>query len=119
MVGIHALVVSPVTCDRAAMILVIARAQSRPDTRDTLVGHLVAAARASRQEQGNTGYAFHTDLEDPNSFVSVETWDSREDLDRHMGTPELAELLGALPALLTGEPTITVHEVAATAPYGG
>ncbi len=100
------------------MILVIARAQSRPDQRDTLVGHLVAAARASRQEQGNTSYAFHADLEDPNTFVSVETWDSREDLDRHMATPELAQLLGALPALLTGDPTITVHEVSSSAPYG-
>ncbi len=101
------------------MILVIARAQARPDQRDTLVGLLVAAARRARTEPGNTSYAFSTDLEDPNSFVSVETWDSREDLDRHMATPELGELLAALPPLVTAEPTITVHEVAASAPYGG
>lgn len=100
------------------MILVHARAQARPDQRETLIAHLVAAARHSRTEQGNTGYAFHADLEDANSLVSIETWETREDLDRHMGTPELAELLGALPDLLTGEPTITVHEVSSTAPYG-
>lgn len=100
------------------MILVIARAQARPDQRDALVARLVAAARTARTEPGNTSYAFHADLEDPNSFVSVETWDSREDLDRHMGTPELAELLGALPPLVTGEASITVHEVSSSAPYG-
>ena len=101
------------------MILVVARAQARPDQRGALVPLLVAAAHRARTEQGCTSYAFSADLEDPNSFVSVETWDERADLDRHMATPELAELLGALPPLLTGEPTITVHEVSATGPYGG
>jgi len=101
------------------MVLVVARAQARPDQRAALVPLLAAAARRARTEQGCTSYAFHADVEDPNTFVSVETWDERADLDRHMGTPELAELLGALPPLLTGDPTITVHEVSASGPYGG
>lgn len=101
------------------MILVVATAQARPDQREALVPLLVTAAQRARTEQGCTGYAFHADLEDPNTFVSVETWATQEDLDRHMATPELAELLGALPSLVTGAPSITVHEVSRSAPYGG
>ncbi|SDO93074.1 Quinol monooxygenase YgiN [Klenkia soli] len=100
------------------MILVIARAQARPDQRSALVPLLVEAARRARTEQGCTSYAFSADLEDPNSFLSVETWEERADLDRHMATPELAELLGALGPLVTGEPTITVHEVSSSGAYG-
>ncbi|MCW2582665.1 MAG: antibiotic biosynthesis monooxygenase family protein [Klenkia sp.] len=106
-------------CQAPPVILVVARALARPDGRADLVALLVEAARASRQEQGNLSYAFHADLEDPNALVSVEEWETREDLDRHMGTPGLAALLQALPPLVTADPTITVHEVAATAPYGG
>ena len=101
------------------MILVIARAQARPDQRGALVPLLAEAARTARTEQGCTSYSFAADVEDPNSFVSVETWDSKDDLDRHMATPAIAELLGALPPLLTAEPTITVHDVSASGPYGG
>ena len=100
------------------MLLVIAHAQARPDRREELVGLLAATARRARREPGCLTYAFNADIEDPTVFRSVEEWDSAASFDQHMGTPELAELLGALPDLLTGDPTITVHQVSSTAPYG-
>ncbi|MPQ98183.1 antibiotic biosynthesis monooxygenase [Modestobacter sp. I12A-02628] len=100
------------------MILVIAAAHARPDRREDMVALLAGLARRSRGEQGCTSYVFTSDIEDPNAFTSIEQWESREDLDRHMGTPELAEALSKLPDMITAEPTITVHEVSRTAPYG-
>lgn len=96
------------------MVVVIARARAQADKADELARVVAALAVASRQEPGCQSYAFYRDVEDPTLFCSVETWDSRADLDAHMGAPHVAEALGKLPDLVAAAPTIHAHEVAST-----
>lgn len=96
------------------MIVVVARAQSRPETADRMAELLAPLAATSRQDQGCLSYAFYRDVEDATLFVSVETWEDRASLDAHMGAAHTEEALGALADLVAAAPSITAHEVAAT-----
>ena len=96
------------------MLVVIARVQARADQADELAGLLAPLAVASRQDPGCRSYEFYRDVEDATLFCSVETWDSRADLDAHMGAPHTAALLSQLPGLVAGLPTIHAHEVSST-----
>ena len=96
------------------MLVVIARVRAQADKADELARLLAPLAVASRQESGCQSYAFYRDVEDPTLFCSVETWDSRADLDAHMGAPHTADLLSRLPALVASAPSIYAHEIAST-----
>ena len=100
------------------MIVVIAEATIKPESADEVAGMLARTAAASRQDQGCLSYSFLRDVEDGNRFCSIETWESRADLDAHMGQEHTQALLGSLPDLVTAAPVITVHEVSSSTPYG-
>lgn len=99
------------------MIIVIAEAHATPEAADDLATQLAATAAASRGDAGCRDYRFTRDTEDPTAFYSIESWDSKADLDAHMGQPHTQQLLGSLEGKLTAAPTITVHDVSGTAPY--
>ncbi len=96
------------------MVIVLAQATARPEHRDALAEALVNASVTSRNDPGCLAYSFQSDLEDPNSFTSIERWESREDLDAHLATPHVAELIGGLQGKVTGPPVITVYEVSSS-----
>lgn len=100
------------------MIVVIAEATTKPESADEVAGLLATTARTSRGDAGCLSYSFLRDVEDGTRFSSIETWESRADLDAHMAQPHTQELLGALPDLVAAPPVITVHEVSASTPYG-
>lgn len=99
------------------MIIVIAEATTRPEAADEVAGLLATTAAASRSDAGCLDYRFYRDTEDPTHFASVETWESRADLDAHMAQPHTQALLAALPDKVTAAPSITVHEVSGSEPY--
>ncbi len=99
------------------MIIVIAEAHATTEAADELADLLARTATASRGDAGCIDYRFTRDTEDPTAFYSIERWESKADLDGHMGQPHTQELLGALEGKVTGAPTITVHEVSASNPY--
>lgn len=96
------------------MILVIARASCRPERRADMVAALLEITAATRSEPGCRKYSFYSEIDDDNSFVSVEEWDDRASVDAHFRTPHLAALMGKLPDLVAAPPTIEVHDVART-----
>lgn len=96
------------------MLIVIARVQARPDQAEALADLLGALPAASRRDPGCTSYAVSRDLEDDTRFSTLETWDSRADLDAHLSAPHTAELLSRLPGLVAAPPTIHAHEVSST-----
>ncbi len=95
------------------MLVVTATVLGKPDEREHIAATLAACAAASRNDPGCTKYAFWTDVENPDSYASIETWDSQEQLDAHMQTPHVAALLAALGDKLAGAPVITTYDVAA------
>lgn len=100
------------------MIIVIAEATARPEHRDALAAELAKCCVASRNDPGCLAYSFQSNVEDANAFSSIERWETREDLDAHLATPHVAELLGYLPDKVTGPPVITVHEVSSSSVLG-
>ncbi|MDP9102014.1 MAG: antibiotic biosynthesis monooxygenase [Actinomycetota bacterium] len=91
------------------MLVVIASLPGRPDKREAIAAALTKAAAASRNDPGCLSYAFHSDLEEPDRYVSVEIWADQQSLDAHFGAPHVAELLSVAGDLLAGQPVIEVY----------
>ena len=94
------------------MLVVIATLTGKPDKREAIAPALAKLAAASRGEAGCLSYRFAQDVEDPDSWISVETWEDQASLDAHFGQPHVAELLTLAPDLLDGAPAISTYVVA-------
>ena len=93
------------------MYLVIAKLVARPERRQDLVDLLNQLVSTARTEPGCLTYTFTADIEDENSFISVETWTDRSALEVHLSSPALAQALTKVPELLTAPPSIVGHAV--------
>lgn len=61
----------------------------KPDQRDAFIKGARECIAATRQEKGCLSYESHTSINDPNLFVVVERWESREDLNAHGRAPHM------------------------------
>lgn len=96
------------------MYLVIAKASCQPDAREDVIAALTTLCEASRQDEGCLAYDFYSSVEDPNTYRSVESWDTAENAGAHLGQPHVAAAIGALTPVLTSAIEIIQHEVAET-----
>jgi len=87
------------------MIVVIGRVMTDAARREELMRIGQALARASRAEQGCISYRFYEDTEAESEFVFVEEWESQEALQRHFGTPHIADFMKAVPRPSSVHPT--------------
>jgi quinol monooxygenase YgiN len=72
------------------MIYVIATAQTKDDKRDAFIAGARVCIAATLKEEGCLSYDLHQSVSDPDRFVFVETWTSREALGGHFKAPHLA-----------------------------
>ena len=78
------------------MVIVIASARIKAGQRDTFISLFKEFAESVRQEKGCIEYFPSVDLEtgspiqdkDPNVVTVIERWESLQDLQTHMQTPE-------------------------------
>lgn len=94
------------------MYLVIAQLTTRPERRSELVTVLTEFAAATRTEDGCQSYRFTSDIEDENTFSSIEVWDDRAAMEKHLSSPELATATGRLAEVLAAPLSITGYDVA-------
>ena len=71
------------------MIYVIATSQIKPDQRDAFIAGHKACIAETRKEKGCISYEGHTSIHDPNTYVVVERWETREDLNAHGRSPHM------------------------------
>ena len=71
------------------MIYVVATTQVKPESRDAFIKGAKECIAATRKEKGCLSYDSHTSINDPNLFVVVERWESREDLNVHGKAPHM------------------------------
>ena len=71
------------------MIYVIATTQVKPDTARPIIKGAKECIAATRKEKGCLSYEGHISINDPNLFVVVERWESREDLNAHGKAPHM------------------------------
>lgn len=90
--------------------IVIARAEVRLEARALFVAAAETCIAATRREQGCLAYDLHESVTQPGRFVSYESWETRADIDRHMGLPHVVAFLEAARACVTAPPVIEVVE---------
>ena len=71
------------------MIYVVATSQVKPELRDAFIKGAKECIAATRNEKGCISYDSHTSINDPNLFVVVERWETREDLNAHGRAPHM------------------------------
>jgi len=81
-------------------------ASAADDVRAAIAG-LQAATRA---ESGNLSYEWAESVESPNTFFSIETWESRQAVDDHLGTEHVKAAVARLPGWLAGAPSLVGYE---------
>jgi quinol monooxygenase YgiN len=71
------------------MIYVVATTQVKPGQIGAFIeGHNKAVAETLK-EKGCLSYAGHTAVQDPNTYVVVERWETRDDLNAHGRAPHM------------------------------
>ncbi|RXT52605.1 hypothetical protein B6S44_17715 [Bosea sp. Tri-44] len=91
-------------------VLVIARARVIPAERERFIAAARDCIAATRREQGCLGYDICENLTDPGHFVSVESWEKRADVDRHMQQAHLQAFLAIAGTCVSAAPVIEVVE---------
>ncbi len=71
------------------MIYVVATSQVKPECRDAFIKGAKECIAATRQEKGCLSYENHSSIHDPNLFVVVERWETRDDLNAHGKAPHM------------------------------
>ena len=71
------------------MIYVIATTQVKPECKDDFIkGHKDCIAETLK-EKGCIAYEGHVSMNDPNLYVVVERWETRDDLNAHGKAPHM------------------------------
>ena len=70
-----------------------------PANRDAAIEAFKTCMAVTRAEEGNEGYVFAADVEDPGRFHVTEQWRDAEAMASHSASPHLAELISQMGAL--------------------
>jgi quinol monooxygenase YgiN len=93
------------------VILIVLKAQIRPDRRDDWLTGIQRYTDAVRQEQGNLSFECFESIETPNEFVVVEGFESREAGDAHVQTDHFKDFMAWFPEVIVATPKIVNVEV--------
>ena len=71
------------------MIYVVATTEIKPECREAFLKGASECITETRKEKGCVSYEGHTSINDPNLYVVVERWESREHLNAHARAPHM------------------------------
>lgn len=84
------------------MIVVAGTVRIRPEQRAEAVRVALAMERATRAEPGCIAYRFSSALDDPDTFLICEEWESEDALAAHFASDHMRVFQQHLPALVAG-----------------
>jgi quinol monooxygenase YgiN len=90
------------------MIYVIATTQVKPENRESFIAGHKRCIAETRKEKGCIAYEGHTSVNDPNTYVVVERWETREDLNAHGRAPHMKEWRSYSTPLRVAPPVIEI-----------
>ncbi|HEY8001855.1 MAG: putative quinol monooxygenase [Vicinamibacteria bacterium] len=99
------------------MLIVIGRVACAAGKRDELVEAMREMQTESRKEPGALRYGFFTSIENPDEFIAVEEWESREALQAHFAAPSVAGFGAKLGGLIAGTPEVAIHHIERTTDF--
>ena len=95
------------------MIIAILRMIVRPEKRNDLLETMRGMLEPVRVEKGCLSYRLYEDVEDRNTIVLVEEWETQNDLVRHIRTDNQRRIL-TLMDLLSEQPELQYNTVSRT-----
>jgi quinol monooxygenase YgiN len=87
------------------MIYVLATTEVKPEHRDAYIKGAKDCVAATQKETGCISYDSHASVNNPNLFVVVERWETREHLDAHGRAPHM-KVWRELSAPFKASPTV-------------
>ncbi len=90
------------TATNRELLTVVAYMKAAPGKRDELRKELEALIDPTAAEDGYVNYDLHQGVEDPDTFVFYENWESAALLDAHLATPHLVRFADIMGDLLDG-----------------
>ncbi len=104
--------ISKKNCHNMAVseIIVIASAKAKLGREKDLEAQFRMVIPPTHEEKGCIKYAFHKSLSDPQAYVMVERWTSKEALDQHLASPHVQTLFKNIADLVQAPPIIQVLE---------
>lgn len=93
------------------MILIVVKLPIRTDRRDEWLTGIRRYTEAVRQEPGGPEFECFQSIENPEQFVAIEGFESRESSDRHVQTEHFKEFIAWLPGMIAEAPSIINVEV--------
>ncbi len=85
---------------------VVAVIAAKPGSESIVEGALKALVGPSRRDQGCISYDLFVSESTPGTFVTIEKWQSQEDVDAHMASAHIAEVITVAGDHLDGFPAI-------------
>ncbi len=76
---------------------------------DDMISLLEKLASETRSETGCLDYNYYQSLEKPESFTSIEIWETPEAETAHWNTEHIKEALAQLPKLMDGDAEVTKY----------
>ena len=90
------------------MFYLIATLEAQPEHRETLAAAAKKLVAASSQEEGCISHDCLISVADPNRFVFVERWETREAMDAHGTQPHVQEWRALSRPLWTGPSKVEI-----------
>ena len=87
-------------------VTVVLELNTKPGSADVLRDWLRDELHHTRGFDGCNGITIHTNQSDPNNWVFIEDWDSREQYDKYLAWRGERGDMEKLGALLSGEPSV-------------
>ena len=91
---------------RMATLDVVAVVTAKPGSENIVEEALRALVGPSRRDPGCISYDLFASNSAPGTFVTVEQWESQEDIDAHMASAHMAEAITAAGDHFDGFPAI-------------
>jgi quinol monooxygenase YgiN len=85
---------------------VVAVIAAKSGSESIVEGALRELAAASKGDQGCVAYEVFASDSTPGTFVTIEKWASQADIDAHMASPHIAQMITAAGDHLDGFPAI-------------
>ena len=94
------------------MIVVIGKAQVKPEAREAAIAACLQMSALSEAEAGCIRYQFYESLAEVNTFFLFEEWETADALQNHLQQPHTRQFGGQLANFLASEMSIKRYEIA-------
>lgn len=95
------------------MIVVVGKAQTKPEVREEAIAACLRMSQLSEAEAGCITYQFYESLAEANTFFLFEEWETADALQAHLKQPHTTEFGTRLAHLLAGPMGVKQYEIMA------